>query len=86
MLHAPNDDARGDAEALRKGLHVGVGFQPRQFAGAVGRDQEVGGELVGLLFPRIVARPRGLEGAVGKSRLDYFGGGFTGKRPGALGP
>jgi hypothetical protein len=40
MLHAPNDDAGGDAEALRKGFHVGVGFQPRQFAGAVGRDQD----------------------------------------------
>jgi hypothetical protein len=46
MLHAPNDDAGGDADGLGKGIYVGVGFQVRQFAGTVGRDQEVGGELV----------------------------------------
>jgi hypothetical protein len=56
MLHAPDDDARGDAEALRKGFHVGVGFQICQFGGPVGRDKEVRRELVGLLLSRVVAR------------------------------
>ena len=59
MLHAARDDARSDADLLGKGFDVALRrghracLQASEFGNSVCRDEPIGGELIGFVFPLV---------------------------------